>query len=67
MTKDPKIATIERFFSAYAAHDLEGLASVLAADIEWTIPGRHPLSGTKAGYRRWANYALKPIPARLAS
>jgi ketosteroid isomerase-like protein len=49
MSKDPKIVAIERFFSAYAAHDLAGLASVLAEDIEWTIPGRHPLSGTKRG------------------
>lgn len=49
MIKDPKLATIERFFSAYAAHDLATLASVLADDIEWTIPGRHPLSGTKRG------------------
>jgi ketosteroid isomerase-like protein len=49
MIKDPKIETIERFFAAYAAHDTATLASVLAEDIEWTIPGRHPLSGTKRG------------------
>ncbi|MFB7501920.1 MFS transporter [Streptomyces sp. NPDC056161] len=30
---------IERFFTAYAAGDLDGIAQVLSADIEWTIPG----------------------------
>ena len=49
MIKDPKIAMIERFFAAYAAHDLAALSSVLAEDVEWTIPGRHPLSGVKRG------------------
>ncbi|CAL9674898.1 nuclear transport factor 2 family protein [Streptomyces sp. enrichment culture] len=48
-TKDPKIEAIERFFTAYAANDVEGIAQVLAEDIEWTIPGHHPLSGTKHG------------------
>ncbi|MFF7633501.1 nuclear transport factor 2 family protein [Kitasatospora sp. NPDC008050] len=48
-TKDPKVDAIERFFTAYAAGDVEGMSTVLAEDIEWTIPGRHPLSGTKRG------------------
>ena len=48
-TKDPKIQVIERFFAAYAAHDRAGIATALAQDIRWTIPGRHPLSGTKRG------------------
>jgi len=47
--RDPKIAVIERFFTAYAAHDVAGIASTLARDVLWTIPGRHPLSGTKRG------------------
>jgi uncharacterized protein len=25
------------------------IAAVLADDVEWTIPGHHPLSGTKRG------------------
>jgi len=49
MTKDRKIETIERFFAAYAAHDVATLASILADDIAWNIPGRHPLSGIKRG------------------
>lgn len=48
-TKDPKIGAIERFFTAYAANDGDGIAQVLSEDIEWTIPGHHPLAGTKHG------------------
>ncbi|GHJ42961.1 hypothetical protein Cs7R123_03030 [Catellatospora sp. TT07R-123] len=47
--KDPKVSTIEQFFGAYAAGDVEGMAGALAADIAWTIPGHHPLAGTKHG------------------
>jgi uncharacterized protein len=46
---DPKIASIARFFTAYAANDRNAISTVLAPDIEWTIPGHHPLSGTKYG------------------
>ncbi|MEU0688391.1 nuclear transport factor 2 family protein [Streptomyces uncialis] len=48
-TKDPKIEAIERFFAAYAANDVDGIAQVLAENVEWTIPGHHPLAGTKRG------------------
>ncbi|MYV40962.1 nuclear transport factor 2 family protein [Streptomyces sp. SID1328] len=48
-TKDPKIEAVERFFTAYAANDVDGIAQVLSQDIEWTIPGHHPLAGTKRG------------------
>ncbi|GLV79354.1 nuclear transport factor 2 family protein [Streptomyces hygroscopicus] len=48
-TKDPKIEAVERFFTAYAANDVDGIAQVLSQDIEWTIPGHHPLAGTKHG------------------
>lgn len=46
---DPKLASIAAFFRAYAANDRPGIGSVLADDIEWTVPGHHPLAGTKAG------------------
>jgi ketosteroid isomerase-like protein len=46
---DPKIQAIDRFFTAYAAGDTDGIAAVLDPDVAWTIPGRHPLSGTKHG------------------
>ena len=49
MTTDPKVATIGAFFTAYAGNDRDGIAAVLADDIAWTIPGHHPLAGTKHG------------------
>ncbi|WP_067827803.1 nuclear transport factor 2 family protein [Actinomadura kijaniata] len=55
-TPDPKIDAIQRFFTAYAAHDLDGMREVLADDIEWTIPGHHPLSGVKHGVEEVAAF-----------
>lgn len=46
---DPKLGAIEGFFTAYADGDRTGIADVLAEDIAWTIPGHHPLAGTKHG------------------
>ena len=48
-TTHPNLALIHRFFEAYAQNDLEGIRAVLAPDIKWIIPGKHPLSGTKTG------------------
>jgi ketosteroid isomerase-like protein len=47
--KDPKLEAIDAFFAAYASYDLDQMRKVLADDVEWTIPGHHPLSGTKRG------------------
>lgn len=47
--EDPKLTAIERFFAAYAVRDLATIASVLDENVAWTIPGHHPLSGTKHG------------------
>ena len=47
--KDPKLVAIESFFEAYGNDDRAGIAAVLADDITWTIPGHHPLAGTKHG------------------
>ena len=44
-----KLETIERFFAAYAAQDGHRMSEALADDVEWTIPGHHPLAGTKRG------------------
>ena len=46
---DPKLAAIEGFFEAYGNNDRAGIAAVLAEGITWTIPGHHPLAGTKHG------------------
>lgn len=46
---DAKLDAVAEFFAAYANHDSDGIASVLADDVTWTIPGHHPLAGTKHG------------------
>ena len=40
---------IDRYFKAYAAHDLDAVREVLAEDVTWHFPGHHALSGTKRG------------------
>jgi ketosteroid isomerase-like protein len=54
--KDPKLEAIDAFFAAYASYDLDRMRKVLADDIEWTIPGHHPLSGTKRGVEEVAAF-----------
>lgn len=48
-SKEQKLAAIQEFFAAYAEHDRDRIGAVLAPGISWTIPGHHPLSGTKTG------------------
>jgi uncharacterized protein len=55
-SKDPKLEAIEKFFAAYGTYDLDGMRTVLTDDIEWTIPGHHPLSGTKRGVEEVAAF-----------
>lgn len=46
----PAVALVNKFYECYATGDLETMKSeVLAADVVWRIPGRHPLSGVKHG------------------
>lgn len=40
---------IQALFAAYAAKDVAAVRDVMADDIAWTIPGHHPLAGTKRG------------------
>lgn len=54
--KDQKLEAIDKFFAAYASDDLDGMRAVLTDDIEWTIPGHHPLSGTKHGVEEVAAF-----------
>jgi uncharacterized protein len=50
VTDNPNIALVQRFFAAYAEHDHEAMRSeILAPDVTWSIPGRHPLAGIKRG------------------
>lgn len=48
-TQHPNIQLIHSFFEAYAVNDLPAIKNILSDDIEWMIPGRHPLSGVKTG------------------
>jgi hypothetical protein len=50
MTRDyAKLDAVAKFFIAYAECDPVGIASVLADDVTWTVPGHHPLAGIKRG------------------
>ncbi|MEU4392691.1 nuclear transport factor 2 family protein [Kribbella sp. NPDC023855] len=46
----PNVRLIRGYYEAYAANDLAALRTkYFAPDIRWTIPGHHPLAGTKHG------------------
>lgn len=45
----PNVTLIRRYYEAYGSGDLNALCRFFAPDIKWTIPGHHPLSGTKTG------------------
>jgi len=49
MTEHPNLSIIAKFFEAYGKFDLEMMRTVVDEKIKWTIPGHHPLSGTKEG------------------
>ncbi|MCT4609946.1 MAG: nuclear transport factor 2 family protein [Pelagimonas sp.] len=48
-TPEQNIKVVQDFFAAYGQNDLEGIAAVMDENVQWHIPGRHPLSGTKNG------------------
>ncbi|MFC0626429.1 nuclear transport factor 2 family protein [Kribbella deserti] len=46
----PNVKLIRGYYEAYAANDLNAMRTrYFAPDIRWTIPGHHPLAGTKHG------------------
>nr|WP_294944576.1 nuclear transport factor 2 family protein [uncultured Mucilaginibacter sp.] len=49
MEQHPNLELINKLFEAYGKYDLEGIREVVDENIRWTIPGHHPLSGTKIG------------------
>ncbi len=49
MSKHQNILLIEKFFEYFSSGNLAGIESVLSDDIQWIIPGRHPLAGVKSG------------------
>jgi ketosteroid isomerase-like protein len=48
--KHPAMAVVDKMYACFAAGDMATLKSdVFASDIEWNLPGHHPLSGVKKG------------------
>lgn len=43
------VAIVKQFFKYYKNKDIVGLREIFAPDIEWHVPGHHPLAGTKRG------------------
>ena len=52
----PNLQLIHTFFHAYGSNNMEIMRQILAPDIEWVIPGRHRLSGTKVGVDEVLDY-----------
>ena len=50
MSTEKNVQTVKNFFAAIGRGDKEGLAALVAEDIEWIIPGEDwPLAGTHRG------------------
>ncbi len=43
------VAIVKQFFKYYEKNDIVGLREIFDPDIEWHVPGHHPLAGTKKG------------------
>jgi ketosteroid isomerase-like protein len=51
MNTDENVQTVKDFFAAVGRGDGDGLLALVAADIEWIIPGENwPLAGTHRGH-----------------
>lgn len=48
-TDHPNVVIVQRYYQAYGRGDLATVREIFAPDITWTIPGHHPLAGTKRG------------------
>ncbi len=71
----PNVTLIRGYYAAYAAGDTGALRErFFAPDIAWTIPGHHPLAGTKRGaneviafFELLARAGMKAEPIFLAA
>lgn len=61
----PNLTLIHDFFTAYANNDLDAIGNILAEDIKWHIPGKHPLSGMKTGVKQVLEFFQKLSTASL--
>ena len=43
------VAIVKQFFKYYENNDILGLREIFSPDIEWIVPGHHPLAGIKKG------------------
>ena len=49
-TETTAMQAVEKMYDCFNRGDLETIKSeVFAPDLKWTLPGRHPLGGTKNG------------------
>lgn len=53
------IAIVKQFFKYYEKHDVVGLREIFAPDIEWNVPGHHPLAGVKKGVEEVIAYYVQ--------
>lgn len=70
----PNVRLIKDYYAAYGSGDVTALRRFFADDIRWTIPGHHPLSGTKVGveevlafFARLAEAGFRAEPIFLAA
>ncbi|MBO9491623.1 nuclear transport factor 2 family protein [Endozoicomonas sp. G2_1] len=50
------LKVVQGFFGAYAKGDLVAIKQFVAEDVEWHIPGRHKLAGTKKGIAEFTEF-----------
>lgn len=43
------VAIVKQFFKYYEKGDIVGMREIMSNDVEWHVPGRHPLAGVKKG------------------
>ncbi|WP_241033870.1 nuclear transport factor 2 family protein [Vibrio maerlii] len=53
------LKVVQGFFAAYANEDTDAMKEFVAEDIEWYIPGRHKLAGTKRGIKEFTEFFAK--------
>ena len=50
------LKVVQGFFTAYGSGDLQEIRKYVADDVQWHIPGRHPLAGTKRGVKEFTEF-----------
>lgn len=50
------LKVVQGFFGAYGKGEIESLKQFVAEDVEWHIPGRHQLAGTKRGINEFVTF-----------